>query len=244
MSQTNNESKTIAPLQNVTLLLAAVQQVNDRAVHLPGIVVFYGPAGYGKSMAAVYATNKTRAYFVRCQSSWSTGWLLKSILREMGLPSKGTTAALAEMVQEQLAKSRRPLIIDEADHLITKRAIEVIRDIQDVSGTSIILIGEEALPYKLEKWERVHSRVLSWVPAQPANAEDARTLTQFYCSGITVEDDLLSKIAQTAGASLRRICVNLEHVKEFAKNENIKSVGLKQWKDHDFFTGQAPVRGI
>ena len=45
-----------APLTNVSLCLASLTRAIDRPRHLPGIVVFYGPSGYGKSTAATVAT--------------------------------------------------------------------------------------------------------------------------------------------------------------------------------------------
>ena len=85
-----------------------------------------------------------------------------------------------------------PLIIDELDHMVKKGAVELIRDIHDGSQAAILLIGEERLPAKLERWERFHGRVLDWVPAQPADLDDCRHLANLYCHNIKIADDLLS----------------------------------------------------
>ena len=51
-------------------------------------------------------------------------------------------------------------MIDEADYLVSRHMIEVIRDIYESSRATIILIGEEMLPQSLTRWERVHNRML------------------------------------------------------------------------------------
>ena len=56
MQQTDNMVNAgIAPLTNVALCLGTLRRAIDRPRHLPGITVFYGPSGYGKSTAAAVA---------------------------------------------------------------------------------------------------------------------------------------------------------------------------------------------
>jgi hypothetical protein len=60
-------------------------RVKDRPPNLPGLATFSGPSGYGKSMAAIYTANKTRAYHVQCKSVWTRKSLCQAILAEMGI---------------------------------------------------------------------------------------------------------------------------------------------------------------
>jgi len=241
-----DEPLTVAPLKNVKLCAAALDDAAGRAAHLPGMAVFYGPSGYGKSTAAAFAANRTRAYYVECRSTWTRRAVLLAMLHEMGIEAAkgGRIYEMADAVCEQLAKSGRPLIVDEMDHLVDKSAVELIRDIYEGSGAAILLIGEERLPKKLEKWERFHGRILDFVPAQPADLEDARHLARLYCAGMTVQEDLLRKIHELAHGSARRICVNLEHARSAAAKAGLKSIGLAEWGDRVFYTGEAPVRRI
>jgi hypothetical protein len=84
--------------------------------------------------------------------------------------------------------------------------------------------------------------VLDWVPAQPADAEDAAALAALYHPHLTVERDLLSHIVTKSGGRPRRICVNLEKVQAFADVEGLDAVGVKAWGDRPLFTGAAPAR--
>ena len=54
----------IAQIHNLSLVRTAAERLIGRQSSLPGIAVLYGPAGYGKTTAALSIANETRAYFV------------------------------------------------------------------------------------------------------------------------------------------------------------------------------------
>ncbi len=235
---------TTAPLANVSLCGIALSRAMERPSHLPGMVCFYGPSGWGKTTAATYVSLVNRAYYIQCQDSWIRKAILVNILRVMGIQPAHTLWEMTEQVCEQLAKSGRPLIVDELDKLVDKKAVELIRDIYEGSGATILLIGEEQLPAKLTRWERFHGRILDWVPAQPTDLEDARHLKRLYHPGIEMKDDLLERIVAASKGSARRVVVNLARVDEFARESGLKTVGMEDWGQRTFFTGDAPTRRV
>lgn len=233
----------VAQIHNLDLVRNALARLTDRGNGLPGFAVLYGPAGYAKTTSLVAVANQTRAYYVQMRSAWSRKSLLEKILIEMGGRPVGTIPTLLDQVCQQLAASRRPLLIDEFDHCTrTDNMVELVRDIYEGSQSPIILAGEEALPHKLERWERFHSRVLVWVPAQPVSLPDARALAPIYCPGITIADDLLSHLVQIAHGSVRRVCVNLAAIAEAAAIEGIRKISLESWGDRELYSGHAPAR--
>ncbi|KAB7624353.1 AAA family ATPase [Alkalilimnicola sp. S0819] len=248
MTQTDNvvnlSSSTAAPLQNVALCNGALERALDRPAHLPGLVAFYGPSGWGKSTAAAYCANRHRAYYVECKSSWTKKALLNAVLTEMGVAPAKTLYEMADQISEQLVLSGRPLIVDEMDHIVSKKAVEVIRDIYEGSNAAILLIGEELLPAKLREWERFHNRMLAWVPAQPCDLDDTRQLARLYCREVTIHDDLLAKIQEVSRGAARRICVNVENVRQAALGGGLAEVDLATWGDQPLYSGEAPKRRV
>lgn len=234
--QTAPINGTIAPLYNVVLFSALVDRVMNRPMGLPGMATFHGPSGLGKSCCAIYAANKHRAYYVQVRSVWTRKHMLVSILNEMGIRPAGTIPEMMDQVGQQLSLSSRPLIIDEADYLLAKGMIEVVRDIYESSQAAIVLIGEEGLPQSLKKFERVHGRMLDWQAAQPATENDARVLASLYCPAAQVDEDLLNRILESSGGSVRRICVNLDRVREYAASRNLRQVSLADYQG-EIFTG-------
>jgi len=241
MSQ-SDQTLSIAPLTNVGLCLSAMERVMDRTLGLPGIVEFHGPSGYGKSTAAAHLLTRLRAYYVAVQSNWTRKYFLEAILREMGIVPARTLPAMVAQAAEQLALSGRPLIVDEADHMVSKEGgANLIKDIYESAEPTIMLIGEELLPAKIERWERLAGRVLEWVPAQPVNISDARLLLRIYAPGVTIADDLLKLLVEKARGSVRRVIVNLDAIRAEAQKMGWTSVDRAAWGERPIYTGQAPA---
>lgn len=238
----------VAQIHNLDLVRIAVEKLNGRQAGLPGFACLYGPAGFAKTTSLVTVGNATRAYYIQMRSAWSRKSMLENILIEMSLASRngkspGTIPQMLDQVTQQLSASGRPLIIDEFDHCCrSDNMVELVRDIYEGSQATIIIAGEEMLPQKLKRWERFHSRVLSWIPAQPVSLPDARALAPIYCHGVQVGDDLLQQLVNLSGGSVRRVCVNLAGIQEEAAIEGWDSVGRSQWADRPLYTGEAPRR--
>lgn len=236
-------ANTVAPLRNVGLAYAAMQRAMTRPQHLPGLVAFYGWSGMGKTVAASYVANKTRAFYVECKSTWTKKALLLAMVNEMGLIPARTIYEMVDQVAEHLVATRRPLIIDECDHIVEKKAVELIRDIYEASNAPILMIGEEQFPAKLQRWERFHNRVLVWQQAQPADMDDVRHLARLYVPNTDIADDLLTEVWRSSRQSVRRIAVNLENVRSFADRKGMKSIALAEYQG-DIYTGEAPMRRV
>jgi Cdc6-like AAA superfamily ATPase len=162
----------------------------------------------------------------------------------MGIVPAKTIPEMLDQAAEELALSSRPLIIDEMDHLVDKKAVELIRDIYESSQAAILLIGEEQLPNKLKKYERFHGRVLAWVPAQPVSFDDAIKLKAIYAPNIEITDDMIRHLVDLSGGSVRRVVVNLEQIQETAETNGWNVVDLQVWGKRELYTGEAPKRRV
>ncbi|MCB5198570.1 ATP-binding protein [Loktanella sp. TSTF-M6] len=231
---------SVAPLRNVAALVALIDRIQNRSPNLPGMGTFYGPSGFGKTTAGIYATNKFHAVTVQVKSVWTKKKLCEAILAELAVPAAKTIGDMLDQISAHLAMTDRPLIIDEADHLVQRRMIEIVRDIYEGSQAPVILIGEELLPQKLREWERVHGRILDWVAAEPGDMSDVNHLARIYAPGIELTQPLRKKLLEASMSSIRRICVNLDRVREFAQVEGLQTVDVNDWGRKQFFTGIAP----
>ncbi len=243
MSQTDLPvNGAVAQLKNLVLFDDLVRRLVGRAPHLPGLGVFHGFSGYGKSFAAGAAVVTHRAHYIECKSVWTPKFFAEKLAVVVGVNAKGNIPTLIERVGEQLARQNRPLIIDEMDHVLAKGMVEMVRDLYESSQAAIVLIGEEALPQKLanDRYERFHNRILAWVTAQPCNRTDAAALAKVYCGQVEVAEDLLDVLAHQCDGRARRICVNLERIRDLARAEGLKTIGVKEWGARDFYIGVAP----
>lgn len=241
MSETGEARNTVAPIRNVGLLSALAAKVLEREPSMPGLGVFYGPSGFGKSTAAAFAQISYNAIVIEMRSIYTVKTVLQKIAIEAEVESAGTSAAILDRIAQKLVRTGQLLIIDEADFLVKKNLIEVVRDILEASQGSVILIGEERLPAKLAKWERVHGRVLDWVAAEPASFEDAKHLAGLYCRGIEVDDEVLARLFRESGPSTRRIAVNLNFLRDRASVLGRSRIQAGDVDDKSFSAGRAPM---
>lgn len=232
----------IVALTNVGLLGGAMHRAQTRPVGLPGLVVMYGPSGLGKSVAASYAANQHRAYYVECRDTWSKKAFLLAVLKEMSIIPGRTLSDMLDQIAEQLSRSMRPLIVDDVQYMLDKAIANVLTDLYNASQGTIVLIGEERVPSSLVKLERLHNRVLEWVPAQRATLTDLRKFADANYPDLKIADDLLADLVRATNGCLRRAAVNLHRVQGEASANMIDYVDLAVWGKRDWFTGEAPRR--
>ena len=233
----------VANIRNIAQCYEAVSRTLARNPMLPGISAFYGPSGFGKSTAANYVATKTNAFYVQVKSTYTKKAFAQALLREMSIPAPTTLSDMMELASAELAKSGRPLIIDELVHLVNSSKVEIVRDLYEASQGTFLIIGEELLARKLEKWERFHGRVLNWVPALPADLHDAMQLSQIYAPNIEVDVSVIESLVSTVRGSTRRVSTNLEMLHEQALENGVKHVGLKELAlilPNGFVTGESP----
>ena len=234
---------SLAFLKNVLGCMNLVNRLCDRQPGLPGIGVVNGPSGYGKTWGSIYAQNKTRAIRVEVGDTWTRKTLLEAILIEAGVQKpRGTIAGLAKQAIMVLGDDPgRPLFVDEADRLVDKGMIEIVRELHESSQVPVLLIGEEQLPEKLLGIERVHNRVLDWYPAQPCDLEDCRKLADIFLPRIEIDDSLLDRVREGGEGRARRIVVTLSGMAEWSRNTGVKQLSLSTYKG-GIFTGVPPRR--
>lgn len=236
---------SVAPLANVARLTQLIDRCQNRTHGLTGMGCFYGFAGYGKTTAGVYATNKFSAVHIEALPVGGTKGLMEMIVTELGLRPAKQTAKMFEQAAQELGRTQRPLILDEADHLLTDRTIETIRALHDKTGVPVILMGEESLPQKLTRWERVHSRILSWVPAEPATLDDVGDLARIYARGIEIAPDLREAVLAASKGSIRHVSNNLAALAEHAALRGVNRLALADWSGpFQSVEAPAPRRGL
>ena len=234
---------TIAELENVRKAVELMMKTIQRPEHLPGIVALTGFSGYGKTYAASYTANQLNAAYIQCQSTMTKKGFLEIVAKELGIdPKRMNMGEIMEQICSELVMSNQPLIFDECDYLIDKNMIEIVRDIYEGSHASILLIGEENFPRKLERYERFHNRILDWGLAQPCSLEDAQQLSKIYYPELDISDCLLAHVVKQTNGITRRVCVNLEKISEWAKMNNPQNLDRASWGDIPLWNGDAPKR--
>ncbi|MGR3468990.1 MAG: AAA family ATPase [Shimia sp.] len=236
-----NVGRKHRPIRNTAILTELMDVVATRDDGMQGIGVFYGWSGLGKTWAGTHVAVQYQAICVQCVELWSKKDFLNAILNEMAIPPRGTSTDRFNQAAQFLAASGRPLIIDEVDYMVDKKYINLIRDLHDQSEAAIILIGEEELPQKLTKWERVDGRVLKYSGAEPADLRDAKLLASAYAEGLAVSDEVLGHLVDRSNGSTRRIVGDLVDLKEKALRDGVRELRLGDFDGEVVGRGPAPM---
>jgi len=233
------------PVKNVNRLKAAGDALISRSLGMPGLGIVWGPTGYGKTTAVAWFVAQCHGVYVRALRLWSPKGMLSAIARELDIDvRKMNNGEMVDAIIRRLAETGRPLFLDEADYIIeSRRLLDTLRDIHDMSTCPVILIGMHGIEKRIKGNEQFTGRIAQWVPFQGIDLEDARLLADGLCE-VQVADDLLQALHAAAspkngsGAEIRRLVVGLSHIEGHARRRGLQSMALDDWpKGADFFLG-------
>jgi DNA transposition AAA+ family ATPase len=233
-----------APLKNVAACLGVANSIINRPPGVDGLGVFFGPSGYGKSKASLFVQHKKNALYLEVFDFWTRKSFIEALLGELNVINpRGTVATMMSQAIRLLRDTpNQLLIVDEADKLVDKHMIELVRDLEKGAKIPILLVGEELLPQKLARYERCENRVAAYGMAEPCDVADAAVLGRQYHPDLSIAEDLLGAIVAETQGNARRIVNTLAQVAEFCRQNGLQSIDRAHYTGA-IFTGRAPRRG-
>lgn len=231
----------VANVKNVMRLGLAFSHLVDRGAGVPGIGLVHGFTGAGKSTAVTLLINRSGGVFLRASAVWTPNTMLASLTHELGGQPAGSNARMLSFCVETLGRdpNPRPIFVDEADYLLSNtKMIETLRDIHDLTGAPLILIGMDGIQRRITLRPQFARRITQWVEFKPLDLADARTLIDTVCE-VEIADDLAGKLHHAAGGSVGLMTVGLARIEAVAKGQRWESVDAKAWGDKQFFLTSA-----
>ena len=199
--------EVIIPTDATARFNTAVDAVVDADKGARGFVLAYGQAGRGKSVAADQYHFQRGGAYVRVWEGWSQSAFLQRVLFEVrgknGELPRSTANRSKQQIVELLERDRKPLFVDEADRLAISR-IEDLRDIHEMTGVPIILIGEEGIFGLLSERRRIWSRVAHEVEFGPISPAEV-ALYAMQAAGLNIPPDQCARIAERAEGDFRLV---------------------------------------
>lgn len=226
----------LAPVKNVAALQAAYETLATRDPGVPGMGLVHGETGAGKTTAVTWLMNRTNAIYVRAAATWTPSAMLGKVMNELGaeLLARGASA-MVDHITNAMAVDQRPLFVDEADYLLSNlKMLETLRDIHDISGMPVVLIGMAGIEKRLASRKQLLGRISQWVEFQPCDLEDAVTLARTVCE-VAVDDELMAAVHAEARGSMRLMVVGLSRIEALAKAQGWSSVTAAQWGTRKLF---------
>lgn len=228
----------MAMTKNVRRFLAAVHDLRDRPYGVEGMGLLYGIPGEGKSTTVAYATNAMNGVFIRAMGSWNVTAMLGALMVELGFEPVYRKIPMMNAITRALMEEPRPIFVDEADYLLKQtEMVDTLRDIYDVTGSPVVMIGMELMARKIRNNGRFARRITQWIEFQGIDQGDARALADAVCE-IGVDDTLLAYIHKEACANIGRMTTALSKVETFGKTNGLDMVTMDQWGERPLFYDQ------
>lgn len=197
----------IIPTEATTRFNEAVDAVVDAGRGTSGFILAHGQAGRGKSVAADQYHYERGGAYIRVWEGWRQAAFLQRVLFEVrgkngDLPRLGADRCKQTIV-DLLERERKPIFVDEADRLAIGR-IEDLRDILEMTGAPIILIGEESIFGLLSERRRIWSRVAHEVEFGPISPAEVG-LYAMKAAALDIPPELCKRLAERAEGDFRLV---------------------------------------
>ena len=187
-----------------------------------------GPAGRGKTTSAerVVVQNPATIYVLYEQEM---GASIPALYRAIAFRLTGqrlhTTSACSQAIKEELAYSRRLIMVDEAESM-GARQLNALRNLHDTCRVPVLLIGEKSLKAKLARENRLLSRTRSLLEFAPVSQMD---LVVFYKSalGLTLPAELAVKLLRHSGGDFRPAIKDALAVERLLKANSLSEITAK-----------------
>lgn len=218
--------------ENVKRFNKAMTVLCDTEKGEAGMCVVEGPSGRGKTLAATEYHARTNSVFLRVLEGWSQFEFLQELTWELTGMRPGSRGKCRQVLREKLSDSPQPIIVDEADRLALQR-IEDLRDIHDLTGCPVIMIGEEGFYNRTAGKKRVQSRITQMVRFDPVQADDV-VLYARKAAGITLAPEAGDWLTTKVKGCFRDVYSYMLVMEEFCKAQGTNQISLEMIKKLKF----------
>ena len=169
--------KTFIKTKNVKRFVALMDELQKLPLNIPKLALVYGDHGLGKTNTIIWWATRNDAVYVRANNEMTQGALLREILEELGERPFYISQENFNLIVKILKQQSRIIIVDEVDYLIgSKNVIEILRDIQDLTGCPIVLSGMGAMDKKIARFKHFEDRLFKKLKFEQFNSSDIKEI--------------------------------------------------------------------
>ena len=204
--------------------IAAMGRLQNARPGIPKMCLIHGIYGVGRTETAIWwAAQHEDCKFIRLVSLIEAPWLLSKIIAEMGQVPERIKEKRFNQAINILLDRQYTLIFDEVDYVTSDRkAIEMLRDIHDITGTIVVFVGMEDAERKLNRYPHLNDRVMERIKFDKLTLEDIRTAAH-ELSEVKLTDDAIAYIYSEA-PRFRPLISKIYKAEALAKANSLKEV--------------------
>ena len=221
--------KLFVKTRNVKNFIGLMNNLIDKSNEVPKMGLIYGDPGLGKTQTAVWWATKNDAVYVRAQNKMTCRWLLEKIVYELGESPSRKMADLIEQCITHIRLKPQVIIIDEVDYLINRhRIVETLRDLHDLTGVPIVLIGMQEAKTKLGKYRHLYDRISEIIEFKPFSKDDMDVIVE-ELSEIKITDEAKEIFFEKTNR-FRQVIKGISLLENLAKTNGLTKIDVKQVK--------------
>jgi DNA transposition AAA+ family ATPase len=214
---------------NVTRLRSVLAMAEDTETGRPGMMMITGETGIGKTVAAKNAHAIGGGVYLRVLEQMSQHDFLQALCFEIaGVRPHGSGRCKNRIIDEMgQAGANQTVYIDEADRLHRSR-LEDLRDIHDLTGAPIVLIGEPGLSAQVASRARINNRIPAEfrVGFEPITTRDI-SMYASQAAGLKLTPDACAIVRQISRGIFRHahnFIVSLDQMAKAAQTNKVDEV--------------------
>ena len=190
--------------------------------NIPKLALVYGSHGLGKTKTLIWWATKNDAIYVRANNDMTQNGLLKEIMLDLNIRPFHSMQDNLDEILKYLRQDPKILIVDEVDYLFNKNAIEILRDIQDNTGTPIVLSGMGVVDTKIARYKHFDDRLYKKLKFEHYNEEDIREILN-EMTDLSFTDDAIRYLASRTN-QFRKIVQTLDELEKIAETNNLTEI--------------------
>lgn len=190
----------------------------------PSMGMVIGKAGRGKTEAARYYAVNSSAIYIRTLPTMTARGVLSEIAYEMSGVKPYRTQEIVEHIVDEMGKSKRLVIIDEAD-LLDIKVVETLRGINEKANCPVLLVGEEILAKKVSSRTRIASRIRIKMNFEPIQQADIRAFLKESLF-LEVSSEVVNKFQKKSGGDWRPFVKMVADVERAMKASGVKELSI------------------
>ena len=209
--------------KNVKRFVGLMEDLKKLPPNIPKLALVFGDHGLGKTKTLLWWATNNDAIYIRANNDITQNGLLKNIMEELEIKPFHAMQDNYNEILKKLRLDPKIIIVDEVDYLIgSKNAIEILRDIQDNTGSTIVLSGMGFVDKKISRLKHFEDRLFKKLRFEHYNEEDLRDILN-QITDLEFSDDAITYLA-TRTNQFRKIVQTLEQLEKQAKTNQLNVI--------------------
>lgn len=208
--------------KNVKKFVSLMETLKNLPPNIPKLALVYGSHGLGKTKTLIWWATKNDAIYIRANNDITQNGLLKEIVIELNQRPYHAMQDNLDLIIRQLRFNPKIIIVDEIDYLFSKNAIEILRDIQDNTGTPIVLSGMGNVDTKIARYKHFEDRIYKKLKFEPYNEADIEDILS-QITDLSFTPDAIKYLANRTN-QFRKIVQTLDQLEKQAETNGFSEI--------------------